>query len=192
MKKYLLTYLKNIYYNYNASLAQRIEHPSSKGKVVGLNPSGSANLKDLFKLMKLNYIKDLWNKDSNINKMKLDDESLSIPNLHAKYQEIYSSESLQYKKLLIQQRILLREKYEYYLGKAPAEKYKESPFDLKLLKSDIPIYLESDRELCELQFKIDIQEEKIGYLKSVLSQLSSRNWVIRNAIEWQKFINGIS
>jgi hypothetical protein len=64
------------------------------------------------------------------------------------------------------------------------------PFDLKILRQDLAIYIDSDEHLVKLKNKINYQKEKIDYLESVLKSLNNRNWIIRNAIEWRKFING--
>jgi hypothetical protein len=65
------------------------------------------------------------------------------------------------------------------------------PFSLKVLKSDLNYYLESDDHIAELQLKIDYQKEKVTFLDSIIKQLNGRSWEIKNAIEWNKFINGM-
>ena len=65
------------------------------------------------------------------------------------------------------------------------------PFPLKILKTDIDKYLESDDELIELSHRVDYQKEKIDYLESTIKELNTRHWKIRNAIEWKKFVNGV-
>ena len=65
------------------------------------------------------------------------------------------------------------------------------PFSLKILKTDIDKYLESDDELITLSHRVDYQKEKIDYLESIIKELNTRHWKIRNAIEWKKFVNGV-
>ena len=48
---------------------------------------------------------------------------------------------------------LYREKWEYYGGKADAKVYVAKPFDLKVLKTDLQMYINSDDEILELQVK---------------------------------------
>tara|TARA_B100001059_G_C17692133_1_gene505529 strand:- start:657 stop:947 length:291 start_codon:yes stop_codon:yes gene_type:complete len=89
---------------------------------------------------------------------------------------------------------LIRLKWEYYTGKMPEESLKElnwQPFQLKVLKQDIDKYLESDDDLILIQHKLTYQQEKVSYLESIVKSISQRNWEIRNAIEWRKFINGV-
>jgi hypothetical protein len=51
--------------------------------------------------------------------------------------------------------------------------------------------MDSDKDLSDLQSKIEYQQEKVDYLESILKGIAQRHWVIRNAIEWRKFTNGI-
>ena len=65
-------------------------------------------------------------------------------------------------------------------------------FDHKLLKQDIPRYLESDRELITILLKIDYQRDKGDTVKAILSNINGRSFNIGNAIKWQQFLNGIN
>ena len=88
-----------------------------------------------------------------------------------------------------------RNKFEYYSGKMSGEDLKEQgwdQFDHKLLKQDIPRYLESDRELIKMLLRIDYQKEKVETVKSIMSNINGRSFYINNAITWQKFLNGIN
>ena len=49
--------------------------------------------------------------------------------------------------------ILKSKKWEYYSGKSDPEVYRDNPFDFKVLKQDLPIYLESDEELVRVKTK---------------------------------------
>ena len=42
---------------------------------------------------------------------------------------------------------MYREKWEYYGGKADAKIYATKPFDLKVLKTDLAVYITSDEEI---------------------------------------------
>ena len=68
--------------------------------------------------------------------------------------------------------------------------YKENPFDFKILKADIPTYLESDKDLIELQHKISYNKTIVTYLEQVLRSINNRTFTIKNAIEWKKFTSG--
>jgi hypothetical protein len=145
--------------------------------------------------MKLEDILSEWTKDSKIDNTELDKESLKIPALHNKYLKMYTSENLKLKRMMHDFKDLERDKFEYYSGKMCQEDLTErgwSQFDHKLLKQDIPRYLESDRELITILLKIDYQREKVETVKSIMSSINGRSFNISNAIKWQQFLNGIN
>ena len=68
--------------------------------------------------------------------------------------------------------------------------YQKRPFDLKVLRSDVGIYIDSDEELQQLGQKEAYLETTVNYLEKVLREITNRNWTIRNTIEWKKFLHG--
>ena len=86
---------------------------------------------------------------------------------------------------------LYRDKWEYYGGKADAKVYATKPFDLKVLKGDLNIYIESDQEIIDAENKIIYLETTSKYIDGVLKSIQSRGWDIKNAIEWKKFEAGM-
>ncbi len=87
-------------------------------------------------------------------------------------------------------KIFKRVKWEYYTGKASPHVYQQKPFNLKIMKSDIDKYLESDEELIKAKQKIDYLETVVNYLDRTLKIIGGRDWQIRNSIEWRKFTSG--
>ena len=141
--------------------------------------------------MNLESLQEMWKKDSVIDTDLYCEESTKIPQLHMKYMEFFNTFSLMKKEREIEMRRLIREKWLYYKGKAPSKVYKELPFDLKLTtKEEINMFIESDEDICKLQYKIDYIEQLISFLEGVLRQIGNRNFQIKNAIEWEKFKNG--
>ena len=53
---------------------------------------------------------------------------------------------------------MYREKWEYYGGKADAKVYVAKPFDLKVLKTDLGVYINSDEDIIEIENKIALCE----------------------------------
>jgi hypothetical protein len=145
--------------------------------------------------MDIMKIRELVNEDLPIDNEKLDLESLNIPQLHGKYLNIYQDEKIVLHALKIEHRKLKKLKWEYYTGKLDQETLKKhnwEQFDLKILRQDIDLYLESDDDLIALEKKLIIQDEKVDYLASVLKALNNRQFHIRDAISWRKFINGVN
>ena len=86
---------------------------------------------------------------------------------------------------------MYREKWEYYGGKADAKVYATKPFDLKVLKTDLNIYIESDEDIIKIEHKISYLETVVKYLDGVLKSINSRGWDIKNAISWRQFESGM-
>ena len=129
-------------------------------------------------------------RDLKIDDTELDLESIRTPQLHNKYLKHYTKYSLQLKKAKDDYKILHRQKCEYFTGNAAPEVYLERPFDLKVLRSDVGIYIDSDEELQQLGQKEAYLETTVNYLDKVLREITNRNWTIRNTIEWKKFLHG--
>ncbi len=142
--------------------------------------------------MNLEQLQDKWKEDSVIDPDKYGEESVRIPQLHMRYMEFYNTFSLMKKDRESEMRSLFKEKWIYYKGKAPATVYKEAPFDLKLTTTDeIKMFINADDEIRKLQYKIDYIEQVIFFLDGVLRQIQSRNYQIKNAIEWERFQSGM-
>jgi hypothetical protein len=54
------------------------------------------------------------------------------------------------------------------------------------------IYMDSDADMVRIVSKIEMQRAKVDYLDSVIKGINNRQWVIRNAIEWRKFMSGVT
>ena len=143
--------------------------------------------------MDIDSIKKMVEQDMKIDDLNLDLEALRTPQLHGKYLNILHDESLVLHKNLIEQKELRRLKWEYYLGKLDQETLDEKgwqPFGLKILRTDIDVYLESDKDLLRLEARIHYLKEKVKYIESVLQAIGRRGWDIKSAIEWKKFMSG--
>ena len=128
--------------------------------------------------------------DLKIDDTELDLESIRTPQLHNKYLKLFTKYSLQYKKAKDDYDGLYKFKWEYYTGKSTMEVYQAQPFDLKVLKSDVGIYLNADEELQKLGQRTEYLNVVVVYLERVLREINNRNWNIRNTIEWKKFLHG--
>ena len=141
--------------------------------------------------MTLDELQSIVAKELKINDEQLGSESLKNQELYARYLEHKSRFELLQHKAKADYKQLYRDKWEYYGGKADAKIYVSKPFDLKVLKTDLHIYIESDQELIEAQHKVAYLETVIKYIDGVLKSINSRGWDIKNAIEWKKFEAGM-
>ena len=86
---------------------------------------------------------------------------------------------------------MIREKWEYYTGKADPSVYQEKPFNLKVLRQDVDKYLKSDSELIKLEQKVTYTQSVVDYLDKTIRLIANRSFQIKNAIEWRKFTSGV-
>ena len=140
--------------------------------------------------MTLEELQESVDRDFKLDDTELDSESIKIPLLHNKYLQHYNKFSLLLKNAELEHKLITREKWEYYTGKADESVYKEKPFDLKVLKSDVHIYMDSDDELQRADQKTAYLKQVVSYLEQVLRSINARNFIIKNAIEWKKFTSG--
>jgi hypothetical protein len=144
--------------------------------------------------MKLDQIRAMAERDINIDKTELGDESARIPQLHNKYLNMFHDERLVLSKMSVDYKILRKNKWEWMTGKMSQEtldSLKWEPFQTRIMRQDLDLYLDADSELNEAESRLTLQKEKVEYLESLLKGISQRHWIIRNAIEWRKFTQGV-
>ena len=148
---------------------------------------------------KFETIKKEWEEDSYVefefkNKnysADLGKISMEIPFQHNKYLNHYTDLSQIKTSLEFEVRKLVREKREYYSGEAEAKVYAEKPFGSSIKTADkMKVYLESDDDIINQEAKIKYIDQMLHFLDNVLKMISQRNYHVKNAIEWEKFING--
>lgn len=140
--------------------------------------------------MELNEIESMWKTDSKIDPDELHMEAIKIPQLHGKYHEIQNNTYILKKELEYKYNKLLMEKNLYYSHKADPEVYKKNPLNQKIMKTDIPLYLNSDIELVTAKNKVEYANHILNYLSDILKMIHNRSFQIRDSIEYSKFIAG--
>lgn len=144
--------------------------------------------------MTLDQMMEEWRLDATVDSTELGIASLKIPELHSKYLKIYFDERRKLKALEFQSKDLSLKKYEYYNGKLSQEELDElnwEPFVKRLMKNEVDMYLDSDKDIIQNNVRIINQKEKLVFLEEVLKNVNQRNFQIKNAIEWKKFTQGV-
>jgi len=140
--------------------------------------------------MDLEKLQEQADKDLKINDTELDLESLKTPQLHNQYMKHLTKYKLMLSRAETEYNMMKREKWEYYTGKADASVYAEKPFDLKILRTDIDKYLDSDEDLQKQKQKVDYLSTTVDFLDRTIRQIGNRGFTIKNAIDWRKFTSG--
>ena len=140
--------------------------------------------------MDLEKLQEQADKDLKINDTELDLESLKTPQLHNQYMKHLTKYKLMLSRAETEYNLMKKEKWEYYTGKADASVYAEKPFDLKILRTDIDKYLDSDEDLQKQKQKVDYLNTTVDFLDRTIRQIGNRGFTIKNAIDWRKFTSG--
>tara|TARA_R100000329_G_scaffold8801_1_gene10110 strand:+ start:117 stop:530 length:414 start_codon:yes stop_codon:yes gene_type:complete len=134
--------------------------------------------------MNLETLNEMWAKDAPLDDEKLDNDSLSIPKLHAKYLRLYNNFVTLRDQAELDVKRTYRDRWEYYTGKS------EKPFPVKLIKTDVAIYLEADQEYQKSVLKAKYLNQMVESIKTILSAINNRSFHIKNAVEFAKFLKG--
>jgi len=134
--------------------------------------------------MNLETLNEMWAKDAPLDDEKLDNDSLSIPKLHAKYLRLYNNFVTLRDQAELDVKRTYRDRWEYYTGKS------EKPFPVKLIKTDVAIYLEADQEYQKSVLKAKYLNQMVDAIKTILSAINNRSFHIKNAVEFAKFLKG--
>lgn len=140
--------------------------------------------------MKLDDILEMWSEDCNVDRTELGEEALKIPKLHSKYLRHFSEERLLLRRLEEEKRELIKLKHDYYRGILPEDDLKFNgwePFQLNVLKSDVPMYIDSDQDIIKMNLKMAMQNEKVSTLEAIIKSISNRGYLIKSAIDFERF-----
>lgn len=134
-----------------------------------------------------------WQEDADIDPIELGDASRNNPKLHAKYLEIYFLEKARLLSLQDQLKRMKKIRFEYWEGKLSYEEIKKrgwEPQPLKILRTDLPMYLDADEVLADLNLRVGMQSEKVNILDMILKHIINRGFSIKSAIDWERFRAG--
>lgn len=140
----------------------------------------------------LEQVLKYWESDADIDQTEPGKELLRIPKLHNKYLSILTKHKIASKKAHFDYLRMRKIKWEYYTGKMSQEELEEYGWEQFqfALKSDISTYLEADGDLIKLLEKKVYHEETVSVIESIMSELKSRTFQLRDFIQWERFIGG--
>lgn len=143
--------------------------------------------------MNIEEIYTEWSKDGEIDQTNVSSESANIPKLHNKYFQMYVKEGLKLKKLKADYKKFYKLKCEYYRGELDIEELKQygwKPQALKILKGDVPTYVDADDDVVNMTLKIGLQESIVEYLESIIRQINNRGFQLKTIVDWERFRTG--
>jgi hypothetical protein len=148
-------------------------------------------------MMNLENMLKMWEVDSKIDNVNLDECSRDSAKLHSKYLEFFSLSKLSLRRFDLQMAELKKDKFLYYTGKMTktemdAKGWAYDPFNggTKPLKSDLDIYFDSDADVIKLKAKIEYQKVMVEALEDIMNNIRWRHATIKNIISWKQFTSG--
>ncbi len=135
-----------------------------------------------------------WKIDAVIKEADMLKELFKTPQLHAKYLEYYvyfraklaSAEKKYNRMSYIRKR--------YYRGELTKEELDKFEWDqyqgLKMSNSEFNQHSDIDPVLVELKEIVDSFKAAVSVLEYIMKSIASRDWALKSAIDYQKFVNG--
>ena len=145
----------------------------------------------------LEKILEMWKKDSLIDEMRLDESSRDSAKLHSNLGMSFRALRYKLKKLELDFKVILRDKFMHYNGKLTKEEMDSKGWDydplngLTVLKGDMDKWYDADPIIQEHQAKMEYTKEMCDTLKEIMENIKWRHQNIKNMIEWRKFTSGI-
>ena len=144
-------------------------------------------------MTKIEELLEMWRKDCDIDRTEPGKALLDIPKLHSKYLMILSKHRLLSKEPEFKYNKMKRLKWEYYTGKLDDDQLRQygwEPFPY-VLKSEITTYLESDEDINKYIAQKTVNDEIVELCQSIMKELNSRTFQLRDYIAWERFIQGV-
>lgn len=145
--------------------------------------------------MNIEQLQDMWEADAEIDDNYLGEQSTATPKLHAKYIKLLVQVKLKHTKLQSDYNLLRKNKFRYFRGEMSRDELKNNNWDqwqgVKPLKNEMDEFLTGDEDLNSLEVKLKYLETMIYLLESILQQIKARDWQIKTAVEWKKFLAGM-
>lgn len=145
--------------------------------------------------MKIDEIQVMWEQDCGIDDNYLGEAATFTPKLHSKYIKLLIEAKLKLSKLNSDYNTIRKTKFRYYRGEMSREELKTEGWDqyqgIKPLKNEMDEILTGDDSLNSISLRIEYLSSMIYLLESILGQIRSRDFQIKNGIAWKQFLAGM-
>jgi hypothetical protein len=136
---------------------------------------------------------DHWAKDCDFNEANILGEIARIPQLHAKYLRFLNDHKKESFKAKLRYDKMKEIRTSYYLGhldQESLETYGWEQFDLRISKSSLEGYLNSDKLLTKLLQTKTFHDIAVSSCEHIMAEIRSRSFQMKSYVEYQKFLSG--
>ena len=143
--------------------------------------------------MNIEDIINEWAEDSQVERTELGEASLRSQTLHSKYLRYlfaYRAGLIKLKANLARLKKLRFEYWEGRLSKEDLEEHGWEPQPLKIMKAELPVYMEADEILQDAEMKVALQQERVNVLEHILKTLNGRQFSVATAVKWELYKSG--
>lgn len=141
--------------------------------------------------MTLEEIEEEWGKDSIIDPLRYGELLADVQSLQAKYLRYYNHERMVLREIERKMREFRLPKYIHYMqGPSEETKHWYVPPVGKVIKQDIPMYLDADQDMNQIQSRIDLAATKVNALEIIVNAIKYRSKTIEALMSWAKWQGG--
>ena len=141
----------------------------------------------------LDELRESWKTDCHLDSDDMAKSTLNSPQLHSRYLHELITYKLKLAKIHNEVAQYLVKRTKYYRGEMTREELLESGWEqwtYKTLKSEIDQLIEASSEFQQLSMREAYTKTCIYFLESVLQEVKTRSFHVKNMIEWHKFRAG--
>lgn len=115
-----------------------------------------------------------------------------MPILHAKYWNHYFREKAQLANSEFKLKQLTFDKTEFYMNGETKETRAAGWIhpQRKIARSELQQFLDVDKGIVEVTQRVSIQRDKVDYIKSILSTIANRGYLLKTILDHQRFQAG--
>ena len=144
--------------------------------------------------MTLDELLQMYEGDAVIVDARLDTESINTPKLHHKY----LTHLMRFRMKRVERETLVNEmrtlRFRYYRGELSRDVLIEKGWEqyqgLKPLKNEMEEILKGDVVLGKIKRELEYLNEMIYALEEILKQIKARDWNIKSAIDFKRYLAG--
>lgn len=140
--------------------------------------------------MKLEHLQAQIEKDSVIELTNLSTHSIEVPKISARYQILLMDYMRTQKQIEFKMQKVRKDLLEYYKGYADESAYLYKPLNRKPAATEVDTYIKADDDWQVIAAKYEHISMKIKLVEEFVKQLNQRTFMIKNAIDYEKFKNG--